>query len=581
MTHDNPIDPILIVDNEKDFIDKVEDSLRKKAITNIRVDMDGNTLKSLRTIEKFSFILLNISIIPGSNGQQNALRILEDFPRIPVILLSMSKTYDDRMETALKYMDRGALYYYEKGELDYNELIEFICHGIRLYESIKPIITRDKKMRHVFREIGVIARKVKPVLLRGEAGVGKEYIAEAIHGMSGRNGNFVKIDITGFDDTLFTETLFGYVKGAFDDAKNERNGLIEEASEGTLFMDNIDDLHSDSQVKLLRLLRDGIYYKPGSNKEIKTDVRFIVAANKNIDDDFQYRSKCYSIKIPPLSERKEDIPLLVQFFIREALKENDLKKPVSADAEFIDILSKRDFKGNIEELRELIHNLVIRFSGCETLTPEMLEIGVNKGFNLEEEVQRVIQSAKEKLASLKMQTYKCLTVFFADLVGSTSGKTDYGHKNGMIRIHNHNTLAAEAIIRFNGKVIKYLGDGVLGVFEVSINAIKAAIAFSDALTVIENDIKLPMKSRITLTHGQVEELNLENMYDIGGQEVDKAARLQKEASPGQILADYQVIKNAKLDLQLNPFIKIKEITNKSGRKLKGLDEPVRIVEITT
>lgn len=204
-------------------------------------------------------------------------------------------------------------------------------------------------------------------------------------------------------------------------------------------------------------------------------------------------------------------------------------------------------------------------------------------FNPKEDAQTVIQNAKEKLKLPRVQNYKNFTVFLADLVDSTSGKTDYGHDKGMLRIHYHNTLAAETIKKFEGEVIKYIGDGVLAVFkkDSSINAIKAAIVFRDSLEIIKNELRLPMKSRITLTHGQVEELNLEKMYDIGGQEVDKAARLQKEASPGQILADYNVKTNAKLDLQLNPFIKIQEITNKTGRKLKGLDEPVRIVEITT
>jgi len=123
----------------------------------------------------------------------------------------------------------------------------------------------------------------------------------------------------------------------------------------------------------------------------------------------------------------------------------------------------------------------------------------------------------------------------------------------------------------NGKVVKYMGDGVLGVFEKIINAIKVAIVFRDSLVVRESEIKLPMKTRITLTHGEVEELELDGMYDIGGQEVDKVARLQKEASPGQILADYHVIRNAELSLEANPFIKVLEITNKTGRKLKGLD----------
>jgi DNA-binding NtrC family response regulator len=583
-----PINPVLIVDNDESFIDRLEKDLRQKTITHIKVCKDGSTLKSTAEIGNYSFILLNISI-PYIDGKNMAVKILEDFPKIPLILI----TTEEIVKNAVKYMQQGAFYYYLKKNIDHIKLIEQICQGIRLYESIKPIITRSKKMRHVFREIGKLATTDKPVLLKGEAGVEKDPVAEAIHKMSSRKGNFVRMNITGFDDTLFAQKLFGHIKGTIEGEKGDCNGLIEKARGGTLFMDEIGDLHIDSQAKLLRLIQDGTYYKPGSAKEIKADVRLIAFTKKNIEDeirkgnyldDFFWLMKAHTIFIPPLRERKEDIPLLVEFFIREALTGSDFKQPESADDEFIQGLLVRNFKRNISELRELIHKLVIGFSGCERLTPEMLESERNnekKEFNPEEEVKGVIQNTKEKLASSSVPKYKCLTVFLTDLVGSTSGKTEYGHKIGMIRIHYHNTLASETIKRFEGKVIKYMGDGVLAVFEDIINAIKAAIVLRDSLAVIEDEIKLPLKTRVTLTHGQVEELDLDNVYDIGGQEVDKAARIQKEAAPGQILADYQVIRNAKLSLEANPFIKIVEITDKEGRKLDGLDEPVRIVEITT
>jgi DNA-binding NtrC family response regulator len=434
-------------------------------------------------------------------------------------------------------------------------------------------------MCKVFKLIKQEAQRNTNILLIGEVGVGKARVAKAIHTMSGRKGKFIRVNITGLDDDHFTVKLFGQLKNTTFGDEDDCIGLIEEAHGGTLFMHDIGDLSQKCQEKILRLLQEGSYYKVGSTKEIKSEVRFIFAVNKNIENDFRYRAKCFPIKIPPLRERKEDIPLLVDFFIKEALKEKDIKKPNSADAEFINKLSKRSFKGNINELYELIHTLVIG-SNDEKLTAKMLDGENNKEFDLEDTVKTIIQNVEAKLSSLKMQTYKRLTVFFADLAGSTSGKTQYGHKKGMMRIHYHNALAAETIKRFDGKVIKYLGDGVLAVFEEIMNAVTAAIVFRDSLAKINVEDTPPMKSRITLTYGEVEELEIDGVYDIGGHEVDKAARLKERALPGQILADYRVKENAELSFE-NSFIKTREINNGTGIVFEGLKGPVKIIEITT
>jgi len=378
MTDDSkyPIDPVLVVDNDKIFSDRIDTELRAKSITHITVCTDGSTLKSMKESDRYSFILLNASL-PTIDGKALASKILDDYPKIPVILIST----DENLVDAVKFMKHGALYYYLKKNIDPSRLIEQIFQGIRLSESIKPIITRSKKMRPVFRDIGKVAQNDTAVLLRGETGVGKELVAEAIHKMSGRKGKFVKMDIASFDDTLFADTLFGHVKGAFDGAKTDRNGLIEEARGGTIFMDEIGDLKNDSQVRLLRLLQDGTYYKLGSDKEIQADTKVIAATNRNIEDDiregksredFFQRLKGFTISIPPLRERKEDIQPLVEHFIGMAVKIYKLNKLVPG-IEFIEELKKGDFKGNIRELGELIRKLFIQFPGFEELTPEMLE----------------------------------------------------------------------------------------------------------------------------------------------------------------------------------------------------------------
>ncbi|MCU0285717.1 MAG: sigma 54-interacting transcriptional regulator [Acidobacteria bacterium] len=535
MTDDKlyPIDPVVIVDNNKSFTDRVEEDLRQKAITHIKVCKDGSTLKSLGEIDNYSFILLNMSI-PGIEGK-GVVKILEEFPKIPIILIG-----NESRETVVKYMQQRALYYYENGKINHNELINKIYQGISLYESIKPIITRAKEMCKVFKLIKQEAQRNTNILLIGEVGVGKARVAKAIHTMSGRKGKFIRVNITGLDDDHFTVKLFGQLKNTTFGDEDDCIGLIEEAHGGTLFMHDIGDLSQKCQEKILRLLQEGSYYKVGSTKEIKSEVRFIFAVNKNIENDFRYRAKCFPIKIPPLRERKEDIPLLVDFFIKEALKEKDIKKPNSADAEFINKLSKRSFKGNINELYELIHTLVIG-SNDEKLTAKMLDGENNKEFDLEDTVKTIIQNVEAKLSSLKMQTYKRLTVFFADLAGSTSGKT---------------------------------------VFEEIMNAVTAAVVFRDSLAKINVEDTHPMKSRITLTYGEVEELEIDGVYDIGGHEVDKAARLKERALPGQILADYRLKENTELSFE-NSFIKTREINNGTWIEFEGLKGPVKIIEITT
>jgi class 3 adenylate cyclase len=207
-----------------------------------------------------------------------------------------------------------------------------------------------------------------------------------------------------------------------------------------------------------------------------------------------------------------------------------------------------------------------------------------KDLNLDQEVQKIIQKAKEKLESSREPNYKVKTIFIADLVGATAGKERFGHKKGMNRCHYHNTIAAETVKRFNGTVIKFIGDAVLAEFHDNLNAVMAAVVFRAALESLRlpgDEFQVPIETRVTLTNGAVEELDIESGYDIGGQVVDKAARLQELASTGQILAEVGVIDSIRLMLEQVPFLKIPGNTDTSEIKLKGLKEPVRVVEITT
>ncbi|MDZ7767137.1 MAG: sigma 54-interacting transcriptional regulator [Melioribacteraceae bacterium] len=211
-----------------------------------------------------------------------------------------------------------------------------------------------------------IAKTNLPVLITGETGTGKELIANAIHKVSGRKGELVPVNVAGVDDNLFSDTLFGHKKGAFTGAEIERKGLIERAEDGTLFLDEIGDLNIESQVKLLRLLQEGQFYPLGSDIAKLSNARIIVATNRSIKslqssntfrEDLYYRLRSHHINIPPLRERKKDIPYLIDFFLIRAAKELGKTKP-RPPKELYTLLSNYHFPGNIRELEGIIYDAV-------------------------------------------------------------------------------------------------------------------------------------------------------------------------------------------------------------------------------
>ena len=237
-------------------------------------------------------------------------------------------------------------------------------------DAFSAIITRSKLMRAIFQYIEVIAPAGQPVLITGDTGVGKEMIAKIIHSLSGCKGGLVAINIAGLDDVIFSDTLFGHKKGAFTGADQEREGLVARAKGGTLFLDEIGDLRESSQVKLLRLLQEQTYYPLGSDILMQSRVRIVVATNQNIQSlmsqgkfrkDLYYRLRSHHIHVPPLRERREDIPPLLSHFLDEAAKTIKRKKPVISP-ELITFLSAYDFPGNVREIRAMAFEVMARHS---------------------------------------------------------------------------------------------------------------------------------------------------------------------------------------------------------------------------
>jgi DNA-binding NtrC family response regulator len=238
-------------------------------------------------------------------------------------------------------------------------------------------VTRSRRMRALFQYLEVVARSPQPVLISGESGTGKELVARAIHRLSGCSGELVAVNLAGLDDALFSDTLFGHKRGAFSGADQLREGLIVKAADGLLLLDEIGDLADSSQVKLLRLIQEREFYPVGSDIPRKCDARIVCATNRDIRqlaeggrfrNDLYYRLNVHHVALPPLRERKEDIPLLLDHFIGQAADSLGITPP-SYPKELLELLAAYHFPGNVRELEGMVIDAVVR-SNSRTLSQE-------------------------------------------------------------------------------------------------------------------------------------------------------------------------------------------------------------------
>ncbi len=374
-----PEHPVLIVDDEVAELESFEAVLTLGGITNILKCSDGRKVLPLVSKQEIECILLDL-IMPHISGTELLPQLRENFPGVPVIVV----TGVDEVEIAVECMKKGAYDYMVK-PVEKSHLVTVVKRLIksneikRKYsllrrrffsgepdnpETFQEIVTHDPKMKSIFQYMEVIASSPEPVLITGETGVGKELIAKVIHKLSNPKGNFTAVNVAGVDDNIFSDTLFGHEKGAFTDAVRPRAGMIQTASGGTLFLDEIGDLSMASQVKLLRLLQEYEYFPLGSDIPRYTDARVILSTNGDLPalmesghfrKDLYHRISVHRVHIPPLRERLDDIPLLVEHFLdraSEALKE---MKP-TVPGELFPLLRTYGFPGNIRELRAMVLN---------------------------------------------------------------------------------------------------------------------------------------------------------------------------------------------------------------------------------
>lgn len=348
------------------------------------VDILNNVDNIIETVKDNSFELILLDLhMPGISGREILNQIKNYDPHLPVII----STADQNTDVAMACLQEGADDYITKPlnknrlKVSFNNLLKIVnlerelkmVRHLLLEDAVKNprhfqhIITEDKKMLSLFKYAEAIAKTNNPVLLIGETGTGKELFAEAIHNVSGRKGDFVPIDVSGLDDNMFSDALFGHKKGAFTGADRERKGLIEKASDGTLFLDEIGDLHPISQIKLLRLIQTGQYYPLGSDVPVKSKARIVAAINKPLKEllengfrkDLYYRLSTHIIEIPPLRSRQDDVTLLFRYFYEKTAYKYKMKLK-EIDDSIVVLLKNYPFYGNVRELKSIVEDVVLR-----------------------------------------------------------------------------------------------------------------------------------------------------------------------------------------------------------------------------
>jgi DNA-binding NtrC family response regulator len=379
----HPQHPIVVIDDEEQILLSIDTTLRMAGMNNIITCKDSRQVMNLLASNSAEVILLDLTM-PHIDGEELLAMINNEFPDIPVIVVTGAV----EVETAVRCMKAGAFDYVVK-PVEEGRLLSAVNHGIAFRELrlenlalkqhilsdslenpelFSEIVTNNKKMLAIFQYIESIAHTSQPVMITGETGTGKELIARAIHKSSDRKGNFVAVNVAGLDDNVFTDTLFGHVKGAFTGADSARQGLVEQAAGGTLMLDEVGDLSNASQVKLLRFLQEGEYLPLGIDSSKQADVRIIAVTNEDLPTlirtgkfrkDLNYRLRTHRIHILPLRERIDDIPFLVDHFLEAAAYELGKEKP-TPPSELFTLLGTYSFPGNIRELRSIVFDAMSR-----------------------------------------------------------------------------------------------------------------------------------------------------------------------------------------------------------------------------
>ena len=438
---------IILIDDEPLFLNSIRRGLIFSGFRNVRTEYDPNKAAALFKAGK----LFDVALIDVNMPKMSGIELLDIIKNINSKTECFMVTAINEVRIAVECLKKGACDYLvkpisrdhlvlvikcalkRKRKLDilYPDKKKMPSHGLKHVEAFKHIITRSRKVLSILKEAELHAASSIPVLITGESGTGKELLAKAVHCASSRaKFRFTPINMASITESLFDAEFFGHTKGSFTGAEKTRIGHLEQTNKGTLFLDEIGDLPLGLQGKLLRVLQEGEYLKIGTSKLQKTDVRFISATNADLDrfknnrmfrKDLYYRLKGAHLHLPPLKERKEDIPLLADKFLKE-FSDVSLKDGISEEAGIL--LIDYDYPGNIRELRSIIQSavnlargkqiLVDSFPPClrkrKSVTRSYFQKNGNSIVPLEEAEKTHVLKAYEYTGRVKTQTAKLLSI---------------------------------------------------------------------------------------------------------------------------------------------------------------------------
>lgn len=373
---------ILVVDDERSICELLEITFRKEGH---RVEVATNGEAARRKLESQIFdIVISDIRMPDSDGVELLKLSKEISPSSVFLLITGVPTIDSAIAAVNSGADRYVIKDHELVDqlrravqqvaenLKWKSEAGYLRRELRRLTGLDHIIGRSPKMRAIFDLIQTVAPQASRVLVTGESGTGKELVARAIHDNSPRaQAPFITINCGAFPETLLESELFGYMKGAFTGANENRQGLFQAAHDGTLFMDEIGNMSPSMQVKLYRVLQEGKVRPIGSNEEMDVDVRVIAATNRDLEreiadgnfrEDLYYRLSVIPVHLPPLRDRREDIPLLARAFFERFRKV--MEKPVEGlDPEAMRLLEGYDWPGNVRELENTMERSVALETG--------------------------------------------------------------------------------------------------------------------------------------------------------------------------------------------------------------------------
>jgi DNA-binding NtrC family response regulator len=394
---------IIIIDDEPDFLESVQRGLITSGFKKLKTEI--NPLEALSLFEngeEFDIALIDITM-PGINGIDLLEKIKNTSPETECIMI----TAVDEARVAVQCLRKGAYDYLVKPiskedlilsinrALERKRLMDILELGKKKHvpkleneKAFRSIITKSENMLRILKEAELHAASDVPVLITGETGTGKELLARAIHAASFRaNFLFTPVNMDAINSSLFDAEFFGHTKGAFTGAIHDHAGYLETTNKGTILLDEIGNMPLELQGKLLRVFQEGEYIKIGTSVPRKTDVRILAATNQDLEKmmakkqfrkDLFYRLRGGWLHLPPLRERKDDIPLLINTFYKEYC--GTLSINVSENA--IWLLMNYDYPGNIRELKSIVHSAVNLAQGKTILTehlPGHLSVGANSG----------------------------------------------------------------------------------------------------------------------------------------------------------------------------------------------------------